>query len=445
MAQIALEARLKKKKPSDVEPLLPFGDGGNEKRASDERKTAKKPLNVVGLFAGVGGVELGLQRAGHHCVLLCEIEEAAQAVLKARFPKVPMHGDVTTLNSLPSKVDMITGGFPCQDLSQAGKGAGILHGKRSSLVGEIFRLVQSRNVPYVLLENVSFMLKLDAGRAMDVLASAFEELGYKWAYRVVNSLAFGVPQRRERVIFLAARDDDPRAVLFADEAAEPQTEIDLVGKVPCGFYWTEGIRGLGWAVNAVPTLKGGSTIGIPSPPAIVFPSGFVGTPDIRDAERMQGFPADWTEPACSVGRASARWKLVGNAVTVDLFNWVGERLRRPNLSGTRVDGWPLNKKGGWPRAGWNVGNGRFGSAISSYPVLKDRPDLEDWLNYSPKPLSLRAITGFLERTDRSSLRFPPDFIKFLRKHQRRMESDKEVTYNNSGSASSSASSKANAV
>jgi DNA (cytosine-5)-methyltransferase 1 len=436
---------LKKKKKADNEPLLPFGDSSKTRTAHDEQKTAKKPLNVVGLFAGVGGVELGLKNAGHHCVLLCEIEEAAQAVLKDRFPKVQLHGDVKTLSSLPNNVDMITGGFPCQDLSQAGKGAGILKGTRSSLVGEIFRLVQTSNAPYVLLENVSFMLKLDSGKAMDVLASAFEELGYKWAYRVVNSLAFGVPQRRERVIFLACRNDDPRSVLFADEVDEPQTEIDLVGKVPCGFYWTEGIRGLGWAVNAVPTLKGGSTIGIPSPPAIVFPTGFVGTPDIRDAERMQGFPADWTEPACEVAKPSVRWKLIGNAVTVDLFKWVGDRLRRPNLRGTRVEGWPMNKKGGWPRAGWNVGSGRYGSAISSYPVLTERPDLTTWLRHSPKPLSLRAVTGFLERTERSSLRFPPNFIKFLRRHQQHIESGNEIHYNSQNSHSSTASSKENAV
>jgi len=420
-SKIAVEAELKKQKIVG-QLSLTFDDIIRAEKEDYESESVRRPLNVVGLFAGIGGVELGLQKAGHHCELLCEIDAAAKAVLNARFPEVRVHDDVITLVTLPSKIDMITGGFPCQDLSQAGKGAGILNGSRSSLVSEVFRLIRTHNVPYVLIENVSFMLKLDSGRAMNVLASAFEELGYKWAYRVVNSLAFGVPQRRERVIFLASSNEDPRTILFADEVEEPQTEIDVVGKVPCGFYWTEGIRGLGWAVNAVPTLKGGSTIGIPSPPAIIFPTGFVGTPDIRDAERMQGFPADWTEPACGVAKASTRWKLVGNAVTVDLFTWLGQRLRRPNLCGTRVTGWPMKKTGGWPRAGWNIGSGRFGSAISSYPVLNDRPDLTVWLKYSPKPLSLKATSGFLERTERSSLRFPPDFIEVLRTHKKRMES-----------------------
>src|SRR5690606_19679397 len=97
----------------------------------------------------------------------------------------------------------------------------------------------------------------------------------------------------------------------------------------CGFYWTEGLRGLGWAVNAVPTLKGGSSIGIPSPPAIVLPDGRVVTPDIRDAERLQGFPADWTKVAETVARRSARWRLVGNAVSVPAADWIGKRLLKP--------------------------------------------------------------------------------------------------------------------
>jgi DNA (cytosine-5)-methyltransferase 1 len=329
---------------------------------------------------------------------------------------------VTTLRKLPEGVQLLTGGFPCQDLSQAGKTAGILGGTRSSLVGEVFRIIRKHDVPWVLLENVPFMLKLDSGAAMGVLADAFEALGYKWAYRVVNSLAFGVPQRRERVIFLASKDGDPREVLFADEVAEPAVTENAVGKSACGFYWTEGVRGLGWAVDSVPTLKGGSTIGIPSPPAILFQDGRVATPDIRDAERMQGFPADWTRPAARIARDSCRWKLVGNAVTVDLFQWVGRRLRSPDARGTKVPGWPLRAKVGWPKAGWNCGDGRFGTDVSAFPCLVPREPLEQWLRYPLKPLSPRAIDGFLSRTERSSLRFPPGFIELLRKYQRQLKS-----------------------
>ena len=99
--------------------------------------------------------------------------------------------------------------------------------------------------------------------------------------------------------------------------------------VACGFYWTEGNRGLGWAVDATPTLKGGSGLGIPSPPAIRLPNGGgICTPDIRDAERLQGFDADWTlvEGQDERRRNGQRWKMVGNAVSVPVFSWVGDRL-----------------------------------------------------------------------------------------------------------------------
>src|SRR5439155_6074663 len=142
----------------------------------------------------------------------------------------------------------------------------------------------------------------------------FEELGYRWAYRVINARAFGVAQRRERVFFVAALERDPRDVLFADNA-EPRPDPQDSSGYACGFYWTEGIRGLGWAVDAIPTLKGGSTVGIPSPPAIRLPiDRIILTPDIRDAERLQGFSADWTLPALEgdTVRKGARWRLVGN-------------------------------------------------------------------------------------------------------------------------------------
>jgi DNA (cytosine-5)-methyltransferase 1 len=140
---------------------------------------------------------------------------------------------------------------------------------------------------------------------MEVIIAALERLGYHWAYRVVNSQAFGVPQRRERVYLLASQTEDPRMVLFADDEGEPKA-IKWSPARAFGFYWTEGTRGLGAAVEAVPTLKGGSTIGIPSPPAIVLPNGRIVTPSIRDAERMQGFPRDWTAPTANVASLEAR-------------------------------------------------------------------------------------------------------------------------------------------
>src|SRR5687768_13136175 len=120
------------------------------------------PHRVAGLFAGIGGLELGLHRAGHRTVLLCENDPAATAVLNAHFPRVNYHDDVTTLAALPRGTTLVSAGFPCQDLSQAGQTAGI-HGSRSSLVSEVFRLISAQRVPWLLLENVPFMLQLNRG------------------------------------------------------------------------------------------------------------------------------------------------------------------------------------------------------------------------------------------------------------------------------------------
>jgi len=377
-------------------------------------------MKVAGLFAGIGGLEVGLASAGHETSLLCEIWEPAQAVLKRRFPKVFCHRDVRELASLPADVELLTAGFPCQDLSQAGMTAGI-DGSRSGLVGEVFRLIDQRRVPWLALENVSFMLQLHGGRAMDTLARALEDRGYRWAYRVVNSQSF-VPQRRERVILVATNTSvDPATVLMADEAQPELLSTDL-NRLAHGFYWTEGLRGLGWAVDSVPTLKNGSTVGIPSPPAIVLPCGGVITPDIRDAERLQGFTSDWTDPAEGVGRKSARWSLIGNAVTVPVAEWLGKRLAFPGeYLGTRDC--EFSASGRWPRAARYDGARRYRVEINSFPEWRDRPSLAAFLLFPGKPLSVRATQGFLSRTERAKLRFPDGFLDRLRQHVLCMTND----------------------
>ena len=329
-----------------------------------------------------------------------------------------MHNDVTTLRALPAGTELLTAGFPCQDLSQAGATAGI-GGLRSGLVAEVFRLLRTQRVPWVLLENVPFMLQLGRGHAMELVVSALEELGYSWAYRVVNSRAFGLPQRRERVYLLASLEGDPRDVLLAADAG-PEADRGQWQDHACGFYWTEGIRGLGWAVDAIPTLKGGSTIGIPSQPAIVFPDGRVAKPDIRDAERLQGFDVNWTEPAETIVRRGFRWKLVGNSVSVPAAEWLGNSLLAPGEYNASLDS-PMDRGKRWPRAARTVGAGRHVSLASAFPVSVEAPALARFLQFPVELLSAKATRGFLRRSDVSSLRFPVGFLDVLRSHLRMME------------------------
>lgn len=369
---------------------------------------------AVGLFAGIGGLELGLSEFGWSTDVLCEIDPGAQAVLRHHFPNAELHTDVTEFASLPGDTELVAAGFPCQDLSQAGKTVGIT-GARSGLVDEVFRLVRPQSSPrWLLLENVPFMLRLGKGAAMRHVTTALEEMGYTWAYRVVDARAFGLPQRRQRVLMLASRTEDPREVLFSDDAgvAEQLSADDY----PCGFYWTEGLRGLGWAVNAVPTLKGGSSIGIASPPAVRLLDGQLVTPGIIDAERLQGFDPDWTLPALTVPkvRAGHRWKLVGNAVSTRMAAWVGDRLDNPTTYDSQLDS-PLKVGDPWPIAAWGRAGVAHKVAVSEWPVQHEYENLSGFLE-DAKPLSARATAGFLRRARQSSLRFAPGFLDEVSAH-----------------------------
>jgi DNA (cytosine-5)-methyltransferase 1 len=375
-------------------------------------------LSTVGLFAGIGGIELGLSKAGHETRSLCELDPGARRVLGERFT-CRLDSDIRSIRALP-RADLVTAGFPCQDLSQAGRTAGI-EGVQSSLVAEVFaRLGTKRTGPkWLLLENVPFMLHLQRGKAMRYLVDQLEDLGFTWAYRIVDSRAFGIPQRRKRVLLLASRTEDPRSVLLGSDAGEVQRPFN--GSELCGFYWTEGSRGLGWAVDAIPTLKGGSSIGIPSPPAIWDPlDRSIGTPDIRDAERLQGFDADWTEPASRADgvRPSHRWKLVGNAVSVPVAEWVGQRLRTPE--GESPEGVLLSRGVSWPAAAWGHRGKVFSVDVSSFPVKAAAVSLRQFLRHPLKPLSHKAASGFESRAIPSGLWFEEGFLADINRHIKRM-------------------------
>ncbi len=383
-------------------------------------------MRIAGLFAGIGGFELGMARAGHHATLLCDVLPTARAVLRARFPEVEYRDDITQLRSLPGEVDAICAGFPCQDLSQAGRTAG-LEGERSGLIGEVFRLLSRRRVGTVVVENVPFMLQLNGGDAMRAIVDEFERRGYRWAYRVVDSFGFGLPQRRERVYLVASLVVDPAAVLLAD--SRPVARLpSALGQLAHGFYWTEGLGGLGWAVNAVPTLKNGSTIGIPSPPAVLLPDGSLIKPGLRDVERLQGFDADWTAPAEAVARGTLRWGLVGSAVSVPVAEWLGQRLAQPGHYDRALDR-PFPAAGKAPRAARYDGRGRFAVDIGPDPVGLQAPPLAEFLTDSEgqRPLSLKATLGFLGRTRRAKLRFEPGFIAAVERHAQRMAADEPLS------------------
>ena len=365
---------------------------------------------VAGLFAGIGGFELGFDQAGHRTILLCDNDVDAMRVLRHRWSNVRLHADVATLENLPEGTEIVTAGFPCQNLSMAGDKKGI-EGRKSTIIRKLFDLLDQRSVPWVVIENVYFMLHLGRGSAIEYILDRLERRGYRWAYRVVNSRTFGLAQRRRRVFIVASQSSDPRHVLLADDAGGGKwPSLDM--KLPLGFYWTEGRTGHGLTADAIPPLKAGSSLGIPSPPAVLLPSGRVVTPPVEAVERFQGFPSGWTS-VLRAGFARNRWRLLGNAVSVPVAEWIGRRLVEPGSYDGCGDAL-LNPELPWPDAAWNVDgrrdSRRVAAGVTEYPLRKRRGRISAFSTERWPDLSLRALRGFARRAREGRLRYPAGFL-----------------------------------
>ena len=187
----------------------------------------------VSLFAGIGGFDLAMERAGIKVVAAVEWDKHAQKVLAKQFPNSEIYGDITGVKGeqlINAGFDpangIITGGFPCQDLSVAGRRAG-LSGSRSGLFWEICRLLDETKAQSFILENVPGLLSSNEGRDMGTVIRALEERGYSIAWRVLDSRHFGVAQRRRRVFIVGNLGDDwrtPAEILALAESSARHSE-----------------------------------------------------------------------------------------------------------------------------------------------------------------------------------------------------------------------------
>lgn len=168
------------------------------------------------LFSGVGGFDLGFEQAGLESAWQVEIDKDCQRVLRRHWPNIELFDDVKTIGKL-SDVDVLCGGFPCQDLSVAGKRAG-LAGERSGLWFEFLRIAERNQPRWLVIENVPGLLSSDEGRDFAAILRGLVNVGYRIAWRVTDAQYFGVAQRRRRVFIVGSLGDGSCAeILFESE------------------------------------------------------------------------------------------------------------------------------------------------------------------------------------------------------------------------------------
>ena len=161
-------------------------------------------MKVLDLFSGIGGFSLGLERAGMETVAFCEFDEHAQKVLRKHWPDVPIHSDIRELDAKQFRgtVDVICGGFPCQDLSTAGKQVGF-SGERSSLYGEMLRVISECMPRYAIFENVTGLLTGDSGRWFAQFLYDLAQIGFDAEWHCVSASDIGAQHHRDRVWVIA--------------------------------------------------------------------------------------------------------------------------------------------------------------------------------------------------------------------------------------------------
>lgn len=210
-----------------------------------------EPLRVCSLFSGIGGLDLGLERAGMKVVSQCEIDPYARRVLAKHWPNVPCHDDVTTREYTEGEADVVCGGFPCQDVSNAGKRAG-LSAPRSGLYLHSIRAIRVVRPKYGVLENVAALL----GGGLDRVLGDLAEIGYGAEWLCVSGRDVGAPHQRERV-FIVAHNGKERVQRFIQRPIPRFPE----------FSWCEDVRGVEDLRNrpSIPQpLIRGTSDGVPS-------------------------------------------------------------------------------------------------------------------------------------------------------------------------------------
>lgn len=289
------------------------------------------PYKVASFFAGIGGFDLGCERAGMEVVFQCEINTFCHKVLKKHWPDIPLQKDIKTLTAeeIP-EANIWCGGFPCQDVSLAnqGKRKG-LKGERSGLFYTYAKLVKARKPEWLVIENVPGLLNSHDGADFKILLQTLDEFGYGVSWRILDAKYFGTPQRRRRVYIVASLGDMRSArVLFDDRA---NSVVTKQGQGERSNFTSEIRKGLsradifsiqhasiGRKHTAGPQAKGyrndGETYTLDSRGSADAVCSTDVTYRVRETSRISG------------GVDSSRLRSVGNAVAVPIVEWIASRI-----------------------------------------------------------------------------------------------------------------------
>jgi DNA (cytosine-5)-methyltransferase 1 len=288
-------------------------------------------MRVSSFFAGIGGFDLGLEKAGMQVVFQCEQDRFCQRVLKKHWPDVPCYPDIATLTAeqIPDS-DLWSAGFPCQDVSLAnqGKRRG-LEGKRSGLFYKLAEFIERRNPRWLLLENVPGLLNSHKGEDFRVILRTLDELGYGVAWRVFDAKYFGTPQRRRRVFIVASYQSlrsvavlfDEQTASFSSGESESQEQRAASRSENCdreANLYSIQHASIGRIHTAGPQAKGYRN------------DGETYTLDSRggaDAACQTLYPFRIREtPGISRGMDGSRYRSLGNAVAVPIIHWIGSKI-----------------------------------------------------------------------------------------------------------------------
>lgn len=336
----------------------------------DETKISNNVYTVLELFAGAGGMALGLEKAGLKSVLLNEIDSHACKTLRKNRPEWNVvEGDVSQVDFTPYRntVDVLAGGFPCQAFSYAGKKLGF-EDTRGTLFFEFARAAKEINPKVLLAENVRGLLNHDDGRTLETIKNIITDLGYTlFEPRVLKAIFYKVPQKRERLIIVAVRNDLADGIdyewpssynkiltlkdalkkgeLYDSDVPEsegqkyPKRKAEILSMVPPGGYWRDLPEDIQKEYMLKSFYLGGGKTGMarrlswdePSLTLTCAPAQKQTErchPEetrpltVREYARIQTFPDDWVFE----GPMSAKYKQIGNAVPVNLSFAVGKSV-----------------------------------------------------------------------------------------------------------------------